>query len=108
MKNFQDVRLIYTAPESFQMKSDVCEFLERNNISFIVETESIENVISEADAIYMTRIQDEYDSIKGESEKVDISRFALGLPEMEKVKPNAIIMHPFPRRKWISFGTKPK
>ena len=101
IKNFEDVRLIYTAPQSFQMKGDVCEFLEKNNIPFIVETESIDNVISEADAIYMTRIQDEYDLVKGESGKVDISRFAIGLPEMKKVKPNGIIMHPFPRRNEI-------
>ena len=33
---------------------------------------------AEADAVYMTRIQDEWDSAKGESAKIDTSRFKFG------------------------------
>jgi aspartate carbamoyltransferase catalytic subunit len=98
MKNFEDIRIIYAAPESFQMKEDVCSFLERSKIPYIIETEGLVNVISEADAIYMTRIQDEHDTVIGESSKTDTSKFKLGLAEMSKVKSNAIMMHPFPRR----------
>lgn len=98
MKNFEDVRIIYAAPEPFQMGRDICDFLERHNIPYIVETDSIDNVISEADAIYMTRIQDEHDSFAGESSQVDTSKFKIGLDQLSKIKPNAIIMHPFPRR----------
>ena len=98
MKNYQGVRLIYSAPKSFQMDQDLLDFLSRHKISYIVETESLEKVLPEADAIYMTRIQDEYDSVAGESSRVDSSKFRIGIPEMAKVKPGAIIMHPFPRR----------
>jgi len=46
----------------------------------------------------MTRIQDEHDTISGDSNKVDTSRFKLRPSEMSKVRPTAVIMHPFPRR----------
>ena len=76
----------------------MCTFLESNNIPYSIETESLDNVIGAADAIYMTRIQDEHDATAGESSRTDTSRFKLGLSEMAKVKSNAIVMHPFPRR----------
>jgi len=98
MKNFEGVKIVYAAPKTFQMKEDVCSFLERHNIPYAVELESLENVLSEADAIYMTRIQDEHDEYAGESKNIDSSRFKLNLSHLSKLRPNAIIMHPFPRR----------
>jgi len=98
MKNFEGIKLIYAAPKTFQMKEDVCAWLEKQGIPCIIETEALGNVLPEADAIYMTRIQDEHDSVAGESGKTDISRFKLKRKDMDKIRPNAIIMHPFPRR----------
>ena len=34
----------------------------------------------------------------GESSKVDISRFKLGVAHLPKMKEDAVIMHPLPRR----------
>ncbi len=98
LKNFSGVSIIYAAPKSFQMDWDVCDFLDRHRIPYKIETESLAKVLPEADAIYMTRIQDEWDSKADESSGVDISKFKLGVPDMDRVKPHAIIMHPFPRR----------
>jgi len=98
MKNFEDIKIIYAAPRVFQMKDDVCNFLGKHKIPYIVETDALENRLSEADAIYITRIQDEHDDTAGESGKIDSSKFRLRLSDMSKVKWNAIIMHPFPRR----------
>ncbi|MFZ7113330.1 MAG: aspartate/ornithine carbamoyltransferase family protein [Desulfatiglandales bacterium] len=98
MKNFEGVRIIFAAPTPFQMKEDVCSFLERQKIPYDIETESLKNVLAEADAIYMTRIQDEHDTVAGESSRTDISKFKLRPGDMKSVRPNAIIMHPFPRR----------
>jgi aspartate carbamoyltransferase catalytic subunit len=67
-------------------------------IPYHVETEALENVLSKADAIYMTRIQDEHDTSAGDSGRVDTSRFKLRPSDMSKVRANAVIMHPFPRR----------
>lgn len=98
MKNFEGVKLIYASPESFQMREDVCRFLERHNIPYRMEFNGLENVLPEADAIYMTRIQDEHDAYAGESKKTDSSRFQLKITDLPKMRPHAIIMHPFPRR----------
>jgi len=98
MKNFEDIKIIYATPQAFQMKEDVCSFLERHKIPYHLETDALENVLPKADAVYMTRIQDEHDAIAGESVKIDISGFKLRPPDMSKVKSTAVIMHPFPRR----------
>ena len=98
MKNFEGIKIIYAAPKAFQMGEDVCDFLEKEKIPYLVETEALKKVLPEADAIYMTRIQDEHDSVVGESRGVDTSRFVLKPSDMANVRHNAIIMHPFPRR----------
>jgi len=98
MKNFEDIKIIFAAPQAFQMKEDVCSFLEKNRIRYQVETEALEKVLSEANAVYMTRIQDEHDAVAGESRQIDTSGFTLSPSRMSKVKSNAVIMHPFPRR----------
>jgi len=107
MKNFRGMKIIYAAPAAFQMKQDVCSFLERHQIPYTIETHSIDKVLGEADAIYMTRIQDEHDATPGESGKTDVSKFRLTLANMAFVKPNAVIMHPFPRRDEIDVAIDP-
>jgi aspartate carbamoyltransferase catalytic subunit len=107
MKNFRGMKIIYAAPAAFQMKQDVCSFLERHQIPYTIETHSIDKVLGEADAIYMTRIQDEHDATPGESGKTDVSKFRLTLANMAYVKPNAVIMHPFPRRDEIDVAIDP-
>jgi aspartate carbamoyltransferase catalytic subunit len=107
MKNFEDMKIIYAAPPAFQMKDDVCSFLEKHKIPYQLETETLENVLSEADAIYMTRIQDEHDAVAGESGQIDTSRFKLSPSDMSKVRSTAVIMHPFPRRDEIDVAIDP-
>jgi len=107
MKNFREMKIIYAAPAAFQMREDVCSFLERHGIPYYIETHSLEKVLGDADAIYMTRIQDEHDATPGESGKTDVSKFRLTLANMAIVKPNAVIMHPFPRRDEIDVAIDP-
>jgi aspartate carbamoyltransferase catalytic subunit len=107
MKNFRGMKIIYAAPAAFQMKEDVCSFLERHSIPYFIETHSLEKVLGEADALYLTRIQDEHDATPGESGKTDVSKFRLTLANMGYVKPNAVIMHPFPRRDEIDVAIDP-
>ena len=107
MKNFENMKLIYAAPKAFQMKEDVCSFLEKHRISYRIETGALEKALPDADAIYMTRIQDEHDETAGESAKTDTSKFKLKVSDMQNVRPNAIIMHPFPRRDEIDVAIDP-
>ncbi|MEF3280565.1 MAG: aspartate carbamoyltransferase [Elusimicrobiota bacterium] len=98
MKNYKNVKLVYISPKEFKMEDDILNFLKEHNISYY-ETENFEEGIKEADAIYMTRIQDEHDK-SGESKKVNY--FSLTKKHLDLIKKDAIIMHPLPRRDEIS------
>ncbi|MDH3316659.1 MAG: aspartate carbamoyltransferase [Gammaproteobacteria bacterium] len=95
MKNYSNVRLVFIAPESFRMESPLKEHLKESGIDYY-ETEKLDEVISELDAVYVTRLQAEYDTA-GESKGYEHARFTIGLKEMKKLKADAIVMHPLPR-----------
>jgi len=82
------------------MGQDLKEYLRENDVDF-EETEHFDEVIPLVEAIYMTRIQDEYDQ-RGESKKIDYRKFHFTASHLKLLKPNAIIMHPLPRRAEIN------
>src|SRR5690606_27048296 len=96
MKAYTGVKLVFIAPPAFRMEEDIKAHLRDHDVGF-VETEDMESVLPELDALYVTRIQDEYDT-GGESSKVDVSRFKLGVSHLPRMKSDAVIMHPLPRR----------
>ena len=98
LKNFNDIKLIFTAPKNFQMREDILASLDQHQVSYKLETENLRNVLAEADAIYMTRIQDEHDTFSGESGLIDTSKFKLKMDDLPLLKKNTAILHPFPRR----------
>ena len=95
MKNYPGVKLLYAAPAAFRIGEDIKEFLSNQRIVFEEHT-SLKSVLSRADAIYMTRIQDEHDE-QGKSQS-QYEEFCLGKEDLARMKPDAIIMHPLPRR----------
>lgn len=95
MKNYPGVQLVFIAPEQFAMQDDVKAHLRAQGIPF-TEAEQMESVLSDLDALYVTRMQSEWDS-DGESSAVDLNRFSIGTRELKMLKPDAIIMHPLPR-----------
>jgi aspartate carbamoyltransferase catalytic subunit len=95
MKNYSDVRLVFIAPEQFAMQKDVKDHLEEHAIPF-TETEQLGEVLPELDALYVTRMQSEWDKAD-ESQAVDFGRFGVGTKELGMLKPDGIIMHPLPR-----------
>lgn len=100
MKNYRGVRLTYAAPEAFRMEKDILDFLKRHGIPYR-EVDELAGVLPEADAVYMTRIQDEYDK-GGESRGVDTSRFHFRPEHLRLLPRHALLMHPLPRREEIS------
>ncbi len=99
LSNYENVTLYFVAPERFQMKDDIKSFLNKKNIVFH-EVNNINHVLDKADAVYMTRIQDEHD-VNGESKNYDYSNFRIGPEQLPLLKKDAIIMHPLPRRNEI-------
>ena len=96
MKNYQDVEVVYVAPEIFKMKDDIKEFLHKHSIPF-KETEDFESIMPEVDAIYMTRIQNEYSS-DPTSEAETFPQFHLKTSHMSMIQTHCAILHPLPRR----------
>ncbi len=95
LKNYPGVKILYAAPTGFRIEEDIKEFLTNQSMPF-EELESLDAVLEKADAIYMTRIQDEHDD-HGESQS-EYPDFCLHMGRVERMKPDAIIMHPLPRR----------
>lgn len=96
--NFEGIKLIFAAPQHFQMKEDILATLDRKKIQYKMESESLRNVLPQADAVYMTRIQDEHDQFSGESSQTDSSKFKLTVADLPLMKEKSAILHPFPRR----------
>ena len=97
---YRDMTLYFVAPEHLQIGADILTLLTEAGTRFEV-TSDLRSVMSDADALYMTRIQDEWDA-DGESTTIDTSAFGLEKADMSRLKERCVIMHPLPRRKEIS------
>ena len=93
-KNFP-CKLIFVAPETLRMPPEITNRLRDQGVS-IREEIDLEAALSEADVLYMTRIQkerfedvDEYERLKG--------RYVLTREMVDRVRPGLTILHPLPR-----------
>ncbi|UCC66946.1 MAG: aspartate carbamoyltransferase [Deltaproteobacteria bacterium] len=96
LRNYDGVKLYFVAPKGLQMGEDLKKYMSEQKVVF-EEGEDLGEVIPLVDAVYMTRIQDEYDEA-GESKRIDYSRYHFNKEYLDILHPNAIIMHPLPRR----------
>ena len=93
--HYPGVKIKFISPKEFGMKSDIKEVLEHHKVEF-EETSSVKKALPEVDALYLTRLQSEYDR-KGSVVRFDRVHYRIGPAEIGKMKPNAIVMHPLPR-----------
>ncbi len=98
---YNGVEQVFIAPPQIQIKNDILDLLRASNTRFEVGSD-LEKVLPEADAVYMTRIQDEWDEKAGESGKIDTSHFRIGADQLVRLNPSAVILHPLPRRMEIA------
>ena len=101
LTNFPHVRQVFVAPPQLQVPSDVLEILKAKGVDYAV-SDNLREAVSLSDAVYMTRIQDEWDTAQGESARIDTSRFKFGAEELKLLPKDGIIMHPLPRRDEIA------
>ena len=87
----------FVAPPQLQLKEDMQAMLTKAGTKYEL-TQDFLGQIASADAIYMTRIQDEWDAEGGESARIDTSSFCFTTESLDLLKDDAIIMHPLPRR----------
>ncbi|MCG6187633.1 aspartate carbamoyltransferase [Maribellus maritimus] len=95
MSEFGSPIFNFIAPEELQMPKVYKLFLKEKGIRFFEHTE-FTDIISEADIIYMTRVQKERFSDPIEYEKVK-NIYILNNAMLKNTKPNVKILHPLPR-----------
>ncbi len=101
LTRYQGVKQYFVAPPQYQIGPDILSYLEEEKVEYEV-TNDFAAVIPGVDAIYMTRLQDEWDQADGTVSSFDEARFSLTSNELPLLKPDAVIMHPLPRRHEIS------
>lgn len=96
LARYEGVNFIFISPEELKMPSYIKEeVLEANGIPYR-EVERLEDVMSELDVLYMTRVQRE--RFFNEEDYVRLKDFyILNNQKMELAKDDMIVMHPLPR-----------
>ena len=94
-----DVKVHLISPEVLKIRPDSIYEI-KNSLSF-TESTNIEEYISDLDVLYVTRIQKERFPDEEEYLKVKGS-YVIGLDLLQKMKDDAIILHPLPRVDEIS------
>jgi len=95
MSQFENPIFNFIAPAELQMPEEYKMFLRENDIRYF-EHREFTDIISEADIIYMTRVQKERFSDPMEYEQVK-NIYILRNSMLENTKPNMKILHPLPR-----------
>jgi aspartate carbamoyltransferase catalytic subunit len=103
LTNYRDVKQSFVTAKPLQIGQDILDQLDAKGVDYEV-SEDFEKAIPEADAIYMTRIQDEWDKTPGESGKIDISKYSFTAEHLNQLKRTAVLMHPLPRRAEIDIA----
>ena len=101
LARYEGVKFIFISPEELKMPSYIKEeVLEANGIPYR-EVERLEDVMSDLDVLYMTRVQRE--RFFNEEDYVRLKDFyILNNQKMELAKEDMIVMHPLPRVNEIS------
>lgn len=96
-----DIRLFLVAPPSLALPDLICDTLKRDGIRFSFH-QSLEEVITKVDILYMTRIQQERltKADYGQIEK----HFILTSDLLQGARSNLKILHPLPRVKEIDMS----
>jgi aspartate carbamoyltransferase catalytic subunit len=93
---YPGVRLVYVSPPELRIGEDIIEYVQRHGVEYEM-CDDVRSCLGELDAVYMTRMQDEWD-VNGESKSIDYQRYALTHDMARDFKRDLVIMHPLPRR----------
>ncbi len=86
----------FVAPKELAMPEEYKTYCKDHNINYVEHTEFDENVIADADILYMTRVQKErFDDLNVYERVKDV--YILRSSMLGKVKENMRILHPLPR-----------
>lgn len=92
----------FVAPDELKMPQEYKTFCDEHGIPYYEHTEFSEEVINEADILYMTRVQRERFTDLMEYEKVK-NVYILHNSMLRNSKPNLRVLHPLPRVNEIAY-----
>ncbi|MDW7650643.1 MAG: aspartate carbamoyltransferase [Bacillota bacterium] len=101
LTKFTGVKQYFVAPGEYQISNDILAQLEQANAEYEI-LDSFEDILPQLDAVYMTRLQDEWDQKDGTQSTIDFSRYSITGKHLPLMKPDALILHPLPRRQEIA------
>ena len=91
LAKFDRVKIFFVSPPELQMKPDILEYLDEHDVHYELESD-LDRVIREVDVVYQTRVKPErVTDIKA------LKRFAIDSAVVQRMKPDAMILHPLPR-----------
>jgi aspartate carbamoyltransferase catalytic subunit len=97
---YRDVELYLVSPEATRMRSDVLECLQARGVTYH-EVDDLAAVAGEVDVLYQTRVQKERFTRLEDYQRVS-GLYVVDRALMERLRPQAIVMHPLPRVDEIS------
>lgn len=101
LSKFRDVKQYYVAPLEFQIGEDIRKYLDSAGVNYEILVD-FKKIMPNLDAIYMTRLQDEWDAVDGTKAKIDLEHYSLTREDLAYLQPDAVILHPLPRRQEIA------
>ncbi len=97
-----DVQMTFVSPEILRLPLDVMNELKAHGKS-VRETYDVQDIIAEADVLYVTRVQRERFADQAQYEAVK-DCYVITPELMQKAKERMIVMHPLPRVNEISYA----
>ncbi|MFA4872711.1 MAG: aspartate carbamoyltransferase [Patescibacteria group bacterium] len=95
LTNYTNVNMTFVSPVPLRLGDDIKKILAEHRVSFS-ETENLNEIITNIDILYMTRVQQERFSDKSEYERLKNS-YVLTADLVGNMKQSARILHPLPR-----------
>ncbi|MCA9707428.1 MAG: hypothetical protein KDK70_16370 [Myxococcales bacterium] len=100
MTKFDQPRVYFVSPKDFVPEADLLAYLEKHSIEVRIH-EGLESMLREhgrqLDAIYVTRLQQEWDAGGPPRELGSSEAFILKPEYRQLIRPNCVVMHPLPR-----------
>lgn len=91
---YPKTKITFISPSQVKIQSSLREYLKKQNTNFS-ETETISNVIEEANILYVTRVKKEF--MTDELYKKIKGQYAINKRMLSKMKKKSIVMHALPR-----------
>lgn len=95
LANYNDIRITFIAPPNARIPESVKHYLDAKGVVY-EETGDLVSAASQADVFYQTRIQKErFPSL--EQYELAAGKYIIDRPLLERMQPDALILHPLPR-----------